>query len=87
MGTFSIISLMSGTVLDSRFPTTSNATTDVDPYYAEKVELSTALTLGVGLFHCAFGLFNLGALSILLPKPVVGGFTTASAIIVSLAQV
>ena len=88
MGTFSIISLMSGSVLDSRFPISTNLTTngEIDPFYAEKVEMSTALTLGVGLFHAAFGLFNLGALSILLPKPVVGGFTTASAIIVSLAQ-
>ena len=85
MGTFSIISLMSGAVLDKNFPTPVNST-DTDVFYAEKVEMSVALTFCVGLFHLFFGLFNLGALSILLPKPVVGGFTTASAIIVSLAQ-
>lgn len=89
VGTFSIISLMSGAVLDKHFPlrsingTNSTATADdFDPDYDAKVGLSIAMTFMVGLFHLAFGLLNLGFLSILLPKPVVGGFTTASAIIV-----
>ena len=91
VGTFSIISLMSGAVLDKHFPLrstngTNSTTTDFDPDYDAKVGLSIAMTFMVGLFHLAFGLLNLGFLSILLPKPVVGGFTTASAIIVSLAQ-
>ena len=90
VGTFSIISLMSGAVLDKHFPLRSNGTnssvTDFDPDYDAKVGISIAMTFMVGLFHLAFGLLNLGFLSILLPKPVVGGFTTASAIIVTLAQ-
>ena len=90
VGTFSIVSLMSGAVLDKHFPLRSTGTnstaTDFDPDYEGKVGLSIAMTFMVGVFHLAFGLLNLGFLSILLPKPVVGGFTTASAIIVSLAQ-
>ena len=88
VGTFSIISLMSGAVLDKHFPlrSTNETATDFDPDYDAKVGVSIAMTFMVGLFHLAFGLLNLGFLSILLPKPVVGGFTTASAIIVSLAQ-
>jgi len=40
----------------------------------------------VGVLNILFGLLNLGCMSILLAKPVVSGFTTASAIVVTLAQ-
>jgi MFS superfamily sulfate permease-like transporter len=100
MGTFSIVSLMSGAVVDKHFPdstrlntttpTTLNTTLEIDhvtdELYDKKVELSISLSFLVGILHLSFGLFNLGCLSVLLPKPVVSGFTTGSAIIVTLAQ-
>jgi SulP family sulfate permease len=48
--------------------------------------MAVSLSFMVGLFQIAFGILNLGCLSILLAKPVVSGFTTASAIVVALAQ-
>ena len=95
VGTFSIIALMTGSVLDKHFPiapgnesiamnasTTVNGITD----YWAKVEMGVSLSFLVGVLNIAFGLLNLGCMSILLAKPVVAGFTTASAIIVTLAQ-
>jgi len=48
--------------------------------------MAVSLSFLVGILNILFGLLNLGCMSILLAKPVVAGFTTASAIIVTLAQ-
>lgn len=82
-GTFSIIALMTGAAVDKNFP--SNGTVDAAEM-PEKVAFASALALVVGIIQVLFGILNLGAISILLAKPVVAGFTTASAIIVALAQ-
>lgn len=90
VGTFSVISLMVGSVLDKHFPTPQNMTDDMLKNgitdYDAKLEMAVSLSFMVGLFQIAFGILNLGCLSILLAKPVVSGFTTASAIVVALAQ-
>ena len=90
-GTFSIIALMTGAAVDKQFPAVIPANgTDMVAYetelMTEKVKFASALALVVGIIQVLFGLLNLGAVSILLAKPVVAGFTTASAIIVTLAQ-
>jgi len=90
-GTFSIIALMTGAAVDKQFQTVSPPNgTDTALFetelMTEKVKFASALALVVGIIQVLFGLLNLGAVSILLAKPVVAGFTTASAIIVTFAQ-
>jgi sulfate permease, SulP family len=50
------------------------------------VMLAIALTLMVGVMELAMGVFKLGAIVSFLSHPVIAGFTSAAAIIITLSQ-
>ncbi len=56
------------------------------PGSAQYIAYAITLALLVGLIQLAFGAFRLGALVNLLSHPVIGGFTSAAAIIIALSQ-
>ena len=75
-GPVAIVSLLTGATL----------ATLAAPGSAQFVAYAITLALLVGLIQLAFGAFRLGALVNLLSHPVIGGFTSAAAIIIALSQ-
>ncbi|GMT11334.1 hypothetical protein PFISCL1PPCAC_2631, partial [Pristionchus fissidentatus] len=90
IGCFAVASMMVGAVQMSLLPgvgeTTNNTTTgphgDVTP-----LELTSALTLTVGLVQFIMALSRLGFVTSYLSDPLVSGFTTGAAVHVFMSQV
>lgn len=56
------------------------------PSSEQYIVLAVLLTLMVGIFELAMGVFKLGAIVSFLSHPVIAGFTNAAAIIIALSQ-
>ncbi|CBY09825.1 unnamed protein product [Oikopleura dioica] len=107
VGTFAVLSLMVGTMvedIDFAICTngtaadnnqTNNAMDEYDSIPLADEECATQLklqyvvsaTMLCGVLQVAFGIFQIGKLSLLLPRHVVQGFTTAAAFFVLTSQV
>lgn len=53
----------------------------------EYIHLAIMLAFFMGVFQVVFGIFRMGFLANLLSKPVISGFTSAAAVIISLNQI
>ncbi|XP_030063663.1 solute carrier family 26 member 6 [Microcaecilia unicolor] len=92
VGTFAVICVMIGSVTESLAPNQDfilpgNGTLlDTAARNKARVELASALTFLVGLFQCFLGLVKFGFVVTYLSDPLVSGYTTASAIHVTVSQ-
>ncbi|GAB0099045.1 solute carrier family 26 member 6 [Sergentomyia squamirostris] len=99
MGTFAVISLMVGKVVQTHVNTDmievtaadNNSTSDNDSLLVGSsytaMEVVAATSLMVAIYQLIMSLLRMGALSSLLSEPLVSGFTTASAIHVVASQI
>ncbi|XP_046895446.1 solute carrier family 26 member 6-like [Hypomesus transpacificus] len=95
IGTFSVVSVMVGSVterlaVNSKFMTyngtNGTAVVDTAMQLAYRVQVASSLSLLVGIFQILLALVRFDFLATYLSVPLVGGYTTAAAIQVVLAQ-
>ncbi|XP_062314417.1 solute carrier family 26 member 6-like [Osmerus eperlanus] len=95
IGTFSVVSVMVGSVterlaVNSKFMTyngtNGTAVLDTVMQAAYRVQVASSLSLLVGIFQILLALVRFDFLATYLSVPLVGGYTTAAAIQVVLAQ-
>ncbi|XP_067095221.1 solute carrier family 26 member 6-like [Osmerus mordax] len=95
IGTFSVVSVMVGSVterlaVNSKFMTyngtNGTAVLDTAMQLAYRVQVASSLSLLVGIFQILLALVRFDFLATYLSVPLVGGYTTAAAIQVVLAQ-
>lgn len=94
IGTFAIISLMVGEVVQKNmnvnFPSRSNGTTDsqYDQLLVEsRIEYAVTVSFLVGAIQFVLGFFRVGFITIFLSDPLISGFTTGAAFHVFSSQV
>lgn len=95
MGTFAVISIMVSKIVGTysnsgSFESLTNSTVDGllnsgEPIYTP-IQVVTAVSFVVGIFHMIMCFLRLGMMASLLSEPLVNGFTTAAAVHVFISQ-
>ncbi|XP_063282300.1 solute carrier family 26 member 6-like [Pelobates fuscus] len=90
VGTFTVMSIMVGSVAESLIPTEfvqgNDTIINMDARDEARVEVVAALTLFVGIFQIILGLVQFGFVVTYLSEPLVRGYTTAATIHVTVSQ-
>ncbi|KAK7884218.1 hypothetical protein WMY93_027341 [Mugilogobius chulae] len=95
IGTFAVISIMVGSVTERLGPdsdfiinngTNTTGSVDIDARDAYRVKIACAFSLLVGIFQILLGVVKFGFVVNYLSEPLVRGYTTASAVHVSVSQ-
>lgn len=81
-GTFAVICLMTGKVVNTILHHSSH-----DPGEYSPIEVATIVSFVVGICQLLMGILHLGVVSLLLSPSLVGGFTTGAAFHVLTSQV
>nr|XP_020470814.1 solute carrier family 26 member 10-like [Monopterus albus] len=88
-GTFAVVSLMTGTVVEQLVPTPlepNSSLSEATDFEAQRIGVASAIALLSGIIMlCMFGL-QLGFLSTYLSEPIVKAFTSAAAFHVTISQ-
>uniref|UniRef100_H2ZI98 STAS domain-containing protein n=1 Tax=Ciona savignyi TaxID=51511 RepID=H2ZI98_CIOSA len=88
IGTFAVISLMIGAVIDKvRHGGVIPGLSCQETYDMRKIQVAVALSLAVGLIHVIMYIFRLGIITLYLSSHMVSGFTCGAAFHVMTSQI
>ncbi|CAG2100288.1 unnamed protein product [Medioppia subpectinata] len=94
IGTFAIVSLMTGTIISEMHETNANPLvnqTNTDPSTQQRqysnIQMASMIALLIGIYQLLFGIFRMGFISVYMSEQLISSFITASSFYVLTSQI